>query len=376
MSPRGSAQIIYDASTRSADMLYATRMIVPDAFLWARIRGRTYAVLSDLEVDRGRRQAAVHHVVPLSGLERNLSAGVSRRPSVAARIALFLREHGIRAVEVPRDFPLGLATDLRRLKISVRPTPSSLFPGRISKSPAEIRSIREAQRAAEAAMARAEEILRASRPTANGRLRLAGKALTSEFMQGEISACLARHGAHATHTIVAGGIQACDPHESGHGPLQAHRPIIVDIFPRMERTGYWGDITRTFVRGVPSEAALRLYDTVLAAQRRALERIRAGADGRRIQQDTRAFFDSMGYPTREERGRRTGFFHGLGHGVGLEIHEPPRMADGPLTNRTVISVEPGLYYPGIGGVRIEDLVTVTPTGHTNLTTYPKRFLLR
>lgn len=357
-------------------MLYATRMNVPDPFLWARVRGRTYAILSDLEIDRARKEAAVRSVVPLSSLERKAATRRGRRPSVAASIAMFLRDRRTRSVEVPRGFPLGLAADLRRLGISVRPARGPFFPTRVTKAPAEIAAIRAAQRAAETAMARAEEILRSSQPGPGRHLTRAGKKLTSEYLQTEINVCLARVGATATQTIVAGGIQACDPHETGHGPLPAHLPIVIDIFPRVNLTGYWGDITRTFVRGTPSDAAQRLYDTVLAAQNQALRQIHAGADGERIQRETREFFDSKGFTTGETRGRRTGFFHGLGHGVGLEIHEAPRIADGPLPNHAIISVEPGLYYPGIGGVRIEDLIVVTTRGHSNLTTYPKRFVIR
>ncbi len=375
MASRKPAEVLYAASEHCADMLYATRMSVPDPFLWARIRGRTYAIFSDLELDRARREARVHSVVPLSSLERRASPRMARRPPAADWIARFLRDHRAPAIRVPRDFPLGLATDLRRRGIAVRAARGPFFPARISKTPAEIAAIRAAQRLAESAMARAEEILRAARPGRDRRLLLGRRRLTSEFLQSEIAVCLARFGATAPHTIVAGGNQACDPHEVGRGPLPAHLPIIVDIFPRVSRTGYWGDITRTFVRGTPTPAASRLYETVLAAQAHALHQIRADANGAAIQDTVRKFFDDRGFLTTEKRGRRIGFFHGLGHGVGLEIHEPPRLADGPLPNRAVISVEPGLYYPGVGGVRIEDLVAVTPSGHKNLTAYPKRFAI-
>lgn len=364
--------MIFAASESCADLLYAVRLSIPDPFLWAEIRGRTYAMLSDLEIDRGRKKARVDTVVSLSDVERPLRKGTARPPA-AAVIARFLAQRGVRAIDVPADFPHGLAAALARHGIRTHPADGPFFPERISKSPAEVASLLAAQRIAEAGMARAEEILRASRPTPAGRLSWTRRTLTSEILQGEINACIARLGAVASHTIVAGGVQACDPHEPGHGPLPARKPIIVDIFPRVAATGCWGDITRTFARGTAPDAARKLHATVLAAQRFALRQIRAGCDGQKLQSDVRQLFAAAGYPTRIHRGRQTGFFHGLGHGVGLEIHEPPRLADGPLPNGTVISVEPGLYYPGIGGVRIEDVVAVTSDGLHNLTHYPKHF---
>lgn len=375
MANQHLSRLIYADSEHCADMLYATGMHVPDPFLWARIRGKTYVVLSDLELGRGRRQARVDAVVPLSSLGKDKSKRRRSHPPAAENSALFLRRHRVRRVEVPHDFPLGMANLLHRHGITVQAKNGPFFPSRISKGPKEVASIKQTQRMAEAAMARCEEVLSASRPGRNKLLVYAGRGLTSEFLQGEINACLARMGATAAYTIVAGGNQACDPHEMGHGPLRAHAPIIVDIFPRTNRTGYWGDITRTFVRRTPSDAAGRLYEAVLDAQKDALSKIRTGADGRRIQREARALFESRGFSTGEKDGRCFGFFHGLGHGVGLEIHERPRFSDGPLPKNAVVSVEPGLYYPGIGGVRIEDLVVVTDRGPKNLTTYPKRFVL-
>jgi len=369
------ARMIYADSEHCADMLHATRMHVPDPFLWAKIRGRTYVILSDLELGRGRREASVDTVVALSSIGRRPSDKRPGHRAPAEMIALFLAARRVRSVEVPAEFPIGIATCLGRRGIRVHPAEGPFFPSRISKTAQEVASIRTAQRIAQSAMARAEEILRASRPARNRRLMYAGRRLTSEFLQGEINACLARLGAVASQTIVASGDQACDPHEIGHGALSANSPIIVDIFPRANRTGYWGDITRTFSRGTPSDAAAQLYDTVVEAQRMALAKVRTGADGRRIQRETREFFDARGYKTGEKNGRCFGFFHGLGHGVGLEIHERPRFADGSLPRNAVVSVEPGLYYPGIGGVRIEDLVVVTDRGAKNLTTYRKRFVL-
>ena len=179
----------------------------------------------------------------------------------------------------------------------------------------------------------------------------------------------------ANHTIVACGDQACDPHNEGSGPLSAGKPIIIDIFPHSNRTGYFADITRTVVKGTPTVEMRDLYNTVLEAQQRALSYIKAGVNGKEVHQQVTDLFEQKNYQTGEIDGRMQGFFHGTGHGVGLEIHEPPRIGktDNTLIAGHIVTVEPGLYYPGKGAVRIEDLVVVTEDGCKNLTTYPKVF---
>jgi Xaa-Pro aminopeptidase len=181
-------------------------------------------------------------------------------------------------------------------------------------------------------------------------------------------------GGLASHTIVAGGRQGCDPHEQGHGPLRAQEPIIIDVFPRSQKTGYFGDITRTVVRGRASEAVRRLYDTVARGQEMAFEKIHCEAHGSDIHEAIQSFFESEGYKTGRKNGHMQGFFHGTGHGVGMEIHEAPRISlnsEDVLKPGHVVTVEPGLYYPELGGVRLEDVVTVTPNGARNLTKFEK-----
>src|SRR5438874_2119227 len=180
-----------------------------------------------------------------------------------------------------------------------------------------------------------------------------------------------RAGGTPTGTIVAGGDQACDPHERGFGPLYANSLIILDVFPRDAKTGYFGDMTRTVLRGRASEAQRKLWETVKAGQALALRRIKAGVDGMAIHKAIQQFFTSRGFPTEVRNGRRVGFFHGTGHGLGLEIHEYPRLQKVTLKAGQCLTVEPGLYYPGIGGVRIEDVVIVTQTGHKLLSRFPK-----
>ena len=220
--------------------------------------------------------------------------------------------------------------------------------------------------------------LRASRPR-NGRLYYQGSVLTSERLRAAVETACIEAGSVASSTIVAGGDQACDPHERGSGPLRASQLIIVDVFPRISATKFFGDMTRTFVRGRASDAQRSLVDAVRAAQLAALRTIRAGVPGSAVHRKVEEVFAKRGYATRRTSKGSVGFFHGTGHGLGLEVHEPPRMnatSDTPLKNGTVVTVEPGLYYPGLGGCRIEDVVQVTASGHRMLSRYPYEWELR
>jgi Xaa-Pro aminopeptidase len=176
------------------------------------------------------------------------------------------------------------------------------------------------------------------------------------------------------NTIVAGGVQACDPHGRGHGQLFARQPIVIDIFPRSIRTGYFGDITRTVVRGRASEAVRRQYDAVHRGQEVAFGLLRDGAKAAEVHRAVERHFVQAGFRTKRVGGRHTGFFHGTGHGIGLELHEPPRISAASLaTLKTghVVTVEPGLYYPETGGVRLEDVALVANGAPVNLTQFEK-----
>jgi Xaa-Pro aminopeptidase len=218
------------------------------------------------------------------------------------------------------------------------------------------------------------QALKSARIGKNRRLRYQGSPLTSEKLRAIIDTAILREGGQANRTIVAGGRQGCDPHESGHGPLRAHEPIILDIFPRSQTTGYFGDMTRTVVRGRAGDAVRKLFDTVLRGQTLAFGKIRAGVPTTEVHKTVQAFFDLQGYKTAKRAGGMEGFFHGTGHGLGLEIHEAPRMSvnsTGVLQSGHVVTVEPGLYYPGIGGVRLEDVALVTETGFRKLSRFEK-----
>lgn len=361
-------RLVYAASERDADMLYATRFLAPDPFLWFEAKGRRRIVVSELEYDRARREARADEVIGFPEIVGSLRKRLGRAPRMAEICAAALKRHGVRRAAVGPDFPLGMAQALGRLGIRVVPCEGGLFPEREIKTVAEVRQMRASLRVASALVELAADLIHRSRPRKDGRLWLGGIPLTSERVQGEVRMEAARRGFESPHPIVAGGIQGCDPHERGHGPLRANQLIILDIFPRNLATGYHGDLTRTVVRGRASEAQRRLYDAVKRGHALAMGLIRAGADGMRIHGKVQALFDSWGYPTGVKGGRHEGFFHGTGHGLGLEVHEAPRISRVPQRLRAghVVTVEPGLYYAAIGGVRIEDVVLVCKGGAERL----------
>jgi Xaa-Pro aminopeptidase len=351
------SKMIYAASPQSADMLYATGFQAPDAFVFLEHRGRKTIVLNDLEIDRGRREAKVDEVLAASDLARDFG---STAPGIVA--AGLLHRRKIRRVEVPSDFPLGLARVLEKAGFKVVPVDGHFWPERECKTTRELAAIRHALHITVVGMKRAVEVLRASRIGRGGVLRWKGKVLTSEMVRAEADSAVLRAGGIPEGTIVAGGRQACDPHERGHGPLRAHELIILDIFPRAARSGFFGDLTRTVVRGRATDGQRRLWQTVCAAQRLAIRAIKPGVKGARVHREVQDFFAARGYATERRGGRWTGFFHGTGHGLGLDLHEEPRLAATTFRRGQVFTVEPGLYYPETGGARHEDVVAVTRTG--------------
>ena len=351
------AKLIYAASPRSADMLYAAGFHAPDPFLFLSHRGKKTIVLNDLEIDRGRRETKVDEVLSSSDLGRDFS---TQSPAIVA--AGLLRRRGIRRIEVPADFPLGFARVMEKAGIRVLPINGHFWPERETKSKRELEKIRQALRITSTGLLRAVEVLRASKVARGGALKWGGKILTSEMVRAECDSAILRAGGIPDGTIVAGGRQACDPHERGRGALRAHELIILDVFPRDARTGYFGDLTRTVVRGRASEGQRDLWQTVCAAQKLAIRSIKPGVKGAAVHKAVQEFFASRGYRTEKKRGRWTGFFHGTGHGLGLDLHEEPRISSTVFRPGQVFTVEPGLYYPGVGGARHEDVVAVTRKG--------------
>lgn len=365
------ASLIIGASERDADLYYATRFLAPDPFPFLQIGTERIIMASDLELGRARSQAAVQTILPLQKYEDRARERIEQ-PTLVDAVDEMLRERGVKQLVVPGNFPTEYADKLRSRGYELRVKAGIFFEERLVKSEAEIGWIDETQRLAEEAMEVAIQAIREAEIRGNELYR-AGERLTSEGVRRLIQHALLDRDCFAEHTIVAGGEHGSDPHHNGTGPLPPHQPIVIDIFPRSGRTRYFADITRTVVRGRASSRVRQMYEAVLEAQAQALALIRHEADGAAIHQEVTAAFERRGFRTGETDGRMQGFFHGTGHGLGLEIHEPPRIGKrgGGLRAGNVVTVEPGLYYPGAGGVRIEDLVVVTETGCRNLTRFQK-----
>jgi len=363
---------LHASSESDANFLYAVGMHVPDPLFWFQKGWRTYLVASTLELGRAEKEARVTHVLDEAEWTRRTKRALGRHPRREDVYAAILTAKGVGRVAVPATFPVGTADTLRRAGIKVKPRPAPFFPERMIKRDDEIAAIRAAQAATERSLEAGLEVLRESK-SRGGWLRRRGERVTSEMVRSAIDLSLAREGLLPKHTIVASGEQCVDPHNTGSGPIRPNTTIIIDIFPRDTGSGYFADQTRTVVRGKASKQVREIYGLVRAGQQYAFDRIHGGCDAQAIHRGIVGLFTENGWPTGPMDGRNQGFFHGTGHGVGLDIHEPPSFGDRPSTlpAGAVVTVEPGLYYAGIGGVRLEDMVLVTEEGCENLTSAPK-----
>jgi Xaa-Pro aminopeptidase len=369
---RSENLLIIASSEADANQYYATRFLAPDPFVFFQIRGKKYALLSDLEIDRARKESLIDRPLSTAALVRQYEAAHGKKPGQLDLVLAFVRQRQIRTVSVPGNFPTEYTDTLRRRGLRVIPKPEPFFVKRPVKSREEIAAIIGSLRTVERAARLAIETLRKT-VIKKGMLYDRGRVLTSERLKKMIRMNLLEGDCMTHHLIAACGKDTVDPHQEGKGPLYAHRPIILDIFPQHAETRYFADFTRTVVRGKASSKLKKMYTAVKSAQELAFGSIRNGTDGNKIYQSVRDHFTRLGFETGVINGRRQGFFHGLGHGLGLEIHEAPGMSLRAETLRTgnVITVEPGLYYEDAGGVRLEDVVVVTKTGCRNLTRFPK-----
>ena len=364
------ALLNFGATDVSAAMRHEIPLVIIDPFLWVERDGRAAAVLNVLERDRVL--AAVPDIQPLSPEELGLDALVAEgMPLDEIEIELSARavaELGIDRASVPRDLPVALADRLRADGVELEVDQHLFDRRRRVKSDAELAGIRRAQRAADAGIAAAAALLRGA----------GDGTLTAEQVRQEIRSACAAEGAPAPpDIIVAPGAQGAAGHESGSGPLPAGVPITIDIWPQDEASGCWADMTRTFVIGDPPAEVVEQHRLTLDALRRTTEGTRPGVPGREIYDIACDVYEAAGHPTQRTKDEgevlKDGFFHGLGHGVGLEVHEQPglgRTGHEELVAGDVVTLEPGTYRQGFGGVRLEDLVLVTEDGCEVLTDFP------
>lgn len=365
-------KLIIAASEADANLLYVTRFLAPDPFVFLEVNGRKLLLMSDLEVDRARAQATVDDVLSISHLLKAAKQRGVVSPTMVDAIDEALKPHRITRLTVPGTFPVMIADDLRKHGYEVLPKADPFFESRMIKTEDEVAAITATQRATEDGTHALVNLIRESEIRSD-ELWLRGKPLTSELLRKFLHVALMGMDCIAQHSIIAGGDQACDPHQIGTGVLKAHQPIVLDIFPQSATSRYFADMSRTVVRGTPSPRVKKMYAAVREGQEIAFRMLKPGVNGRDVHQAILTYFEQEGFKTGEIGGRMQGFFHGTGHGVGLEIHEAPRVSatSDVMQPGMVVTVEPGLYYLGDGGIRLEDMVVITETGCRNLTEFPK-----
>jgi Xaa-Pro aminopeptidase len=370
---------LVEADSEEADQYYLSGFDAPDPFVTL-YDGEVHLLFSrSLEYGRAVREARAASVERGSDYdyEQHVEAD-GPREGWSRTLADFLDAYGVESVATPPRFPLQTADDLREQGVTVRPDDEGIVTEiRARKTDEELGHVRRAQRANEAAMARAETLLREA-TVEDGVLFHEGDPLTSERVKEAIEVTLLRHGCALDETIVACGEDAADPHDRGSGPLEAGEPIIVDIFPRHKSNHYHADMTRTFCRGEPSGTVREWYDLTAEAKQAALDALEPGATGEEVHAAVCDVYEDAGLPTlRADPTAETGFIHSTGHGVGLEVHELPRVSEnaGELEPGHIVTIEPGLYDPAVGGVRIEDIVVVTEDGYENFTDYEESLVV-
>ncbi|MCW3134202.1 MAG: Xaa-Pro peptidase family protein [Methanophagales archaeon] len=360
--------LMLSESMHNADMYYATRFLASDPFIYLRLprEGKDILIVSQMEYERAKKETIVKEI------RTSLDYGYDLKTEEL--IAKVLHEESINAIEVPRYFPLFTAEELRKKGIKVVPVEElSITKKRAIKDEQEVNYMKKAQRACEHAMEIALEVIKKSVVKDNLLLEN-GEIVTSERIKAYIEHDLIDSGCTCDggEPIVACGKRAADPHFTGSGSILADEPIIIDISPRLKLERYYSDMTRTVVKGESEKEIKEMYETVKHVQDSALALIQEGVTCKEVHNLVCDIFEERGYGTIRKKSK-TGFIHSTGHGVGLNLHENPSVGDNDyeLRKGNVITIEPGLYDPEVGGVRLEDMVLVLENGCENLTRFEK-----
>ena len=366
---------LYASSSDCADVFYISGVRVPDPFLSLIAGQHKVAIVNRLEYSRVKKESHYTKVYEFEALKVEVTNHyqLSKNEfSLKFFVKYFFDLFNVDAIEIANDFPSFLLLELQQLQLPLELAKDSFIPDREQKSLEEIKAIKVGNKASAYGLGIAQSALKASK-VKKGRLYLDGAVLSSERLRSMIEIALFEKGALATSSIVAGGLQASDPHQIGYGPLKPNEMIIVDIFPKIKKSGYHGDMTRTFLKGKASDIQKNLVSAVKEAQKRAIAKIKANVGANTIHAEVISCFKQKGYITERKMGEDTfvGFIHSTGHGLGLDIHENPRIstAKNKIKINHVITIEPGLYYPDVGSCRIEDVFAVTRDGSEKLSKF-------
>jgi Xaa-Pro aminopeptidase len=369
------ALLVVGDTFRTPEIRHEVPVGVPDPFLFVETDDARRAVVPAMELDR---------VAEVDGLDAHsfeefdydalIASGIGFPATLREVFAGACARFGVREALVPAAFPLAVAERLREAGIEIGVDQDLFDQRRRVKTDAELAGIRRAQRAAEAGMQACRDVL--ARATGNGVLTVDGEPLTCELVKQHVEAAFLRHGATADDLVVSHGAQAAVAHESGSGPIARGESIVVDVWPRDRESTCYADMTRTFVVGSVPDELRELHRLTREALEIAAAMVRPGVAGRAVYAAVCDHFEAAGYPTSRTKAPgsvlRDGFFHGLGHGVGLDVHERPSLGrySDDLVAGDVLTLEPGLYRSGFGGVRLEDVVLVTEDGCETLTRFP------
>jgi Xaa-Pro aminopeptidase len=376
-----AALLLHGDTERSAALRHEIPLAIIDPLLFAEVDGRTYVLTSFLEAERVKRVLPGVELLDFFelGYKDLVRDGMSFRDAAREVEARAVRKIGLTEAIVPGDFPLGLGDRLRQDGVVLTVDDKAVDLRRRTKTPAELDGMRAAQRAAEAAMAAAAELLASTEPAKDG-LRVDGKPLLAEDVRATLRSVAAEHGAPCPPDIIVGSVWQGGGHEPGSGPLPSGLPIHIDLWPRHEQSACWADMARTFVVGDPmpeyAERIAEMTRLALEALKQAEAAVRPGITGLELHDATCDLFEAAGWATQRTTGAKPGpdgFQHSLGHGVGLEVHEAPPLGlagHDPLVPGDVVAIEPGLNDSQVGVVIFEDLVLVTEDGHELLTRFP------
>ncbi len=374
------AFLMVSESACNADMYYATRLLSHDSFIYLNSSNEKLLV-SDMELGRAVKESRIKDVLPTSiyGMMEKLRKHKDADIAHSEMLIEFLHSEKIKRIAVPYNFSVYLADCIRKQDIEVIPVKSPFREMREVKKEHEIKAIEKAQRAGEKAIAEGISVIKKA-SVRNGMLWWENAPLKSEDVRAIIERSLLDEGCEAQDVIVACGKGSSDPHWQGEGELLADEPIVIDLVPRTKKERYYSDMTRTIMRGTPVDELKEMYSAVRDSQTAAVEKIKAGITGNEIHNIVCDLLEERGYETaRGKSGEFTeGFIHSTGHGVGLDVHEAPNLGENgrELKAGCVVTVEPGLYYKSIGGVRLEDVVVVTEGGCKNLTMFEKILVMK